>query len=188
MNARTGIVLVTAAIAAVTAVVAIALAIELLRTAPPPVTPAFVRVLGGGIHRNPYGRFEVTNHTRFPVVFELTVEAPSDPHLLASQGLSSFYGRAYTVPPAGVVRVDELVASGPGIPFRALVDCRGPVGIVGRVWLRLAGPIPVLQRIWDPAKSRRRTVVGAWSQLPETAPVVEHGSAIGLPPATAVGP
>lgn len=136
------------------------------RPVPPPVSVTFLGPSPGAIYRNPYGRFEVTNHTPREVTFVVTAEAPADPYLSASQGLDSRYG-IYRVPASETIEVRILVAWRPGVPFRAVVDCQKPAGLLVRSWNRAADMLPPLRGLWAPSGIVTHTVHGAWCVLPE---------------------
>ena len=140
--------------------------VEGLRPVPPPVSVTFLGPSPGAIFRHPYGRVEVPNHTRREVTFVITAEAPTDPYLSMSEALDSRYG-IYMVPASEKIEVRILVAWRPGVPFRAVVDCQKPAGLLVRLWHRAADTLPPLRDLWAPSGIVTHTVHGAWCVLPE---------------------
>lgn len=149
-------------VALAAAVVALQIA-ERFRVDDPAVSVTYLGLAGGGIYRNPYGSFLITNHTGRTVHFGARVEAPLDPYLPFSQGVNSMLDMG-EIPPHRTARTEPLVAGKRGVPFRISIDCRYAAGFPVTTWLWLCGRVPALWRLWSPSRvlPKVHTVQGDW--------------------------
>lgn len=132
------------------------------RPAVPPVAVAFAGVrAGGGIYRNPFGLFTITNQTARTVIFSVRGEAPLDPELRWSQGLYSSLGIG-EVKSHSTMQMECLVAGKKGVPFRAAVHCQERSGSLVRAWVSLTRWVPLLKEIWNPRLVRVQTIYSEW--------------------------
>lgn len=150
-------------VALLTATVVAILVAERFRVVGPPVSVTYLGLSGGGIHRNPYGTFLITNHTGRTVHFSALVEAPLDPGLPVSQNLSSMLDMG-EIPPHRTARTEPLVAGKRGVPFRISIDCQYAAGFPVTTWLWLCARVPALWRLWGPSRvlPKVHTVQGDW--------------------------
>lgn len=129
----------------------------------PPVAVRFNGLASGGIHKNPFGSFTLTNISTKSIEWSAAVEAPLDPDLKSSlQFCSSFpEGR---IAPGGITQFECLIAGKKGVPFRVVVTCEESASFVARLWLRACMAIPLLKRLWSP-QNVNTTVFGEWCSV-----------------------
>ena len=121
----------------------------------------FAGYLDGGIHRNPFGQFILTNQSDQTIEWSRShVEAPGDSDIGFAESLDSNFEMG-ALSAGAVVKFRALVPHAKGGPFRVVLNLHTQPTSLDRLRSKFPSPLPVIDSVW-PRFTNSITFTSQW--------------------------